>query len=149
MGPLWGVVLWFSWWGSCACTNSPIQKSTTESTSMVSPSMPKIICVQQTYDGLSRASSHYTVPKNCVQAGHDVQANSQAKFTHQRYWKGCHFAILQKFGTSIGVGSLFSLILTLVEHVHHHQLRAHHPQSLGWLTQPVLGQSVCAALMVS
>ena len=54
-----------------------IQKSTKESTSMVSPPMPKIVCVWQTCDGSVRVSSRCGLHKNCVQARHDVQANAQ------------------------------------------------------------------------
>ena len=40
--------------------------------------MPEIVCVWQISDGSSRVIAHCTLPKNVVQAYHEVQAGVQA-----------------------------------------------------------------------
>ena len=80
MGPPWGVVFFFQW-GSCAQAEyplvySPIQKSIIESTSMVSPSMPGIICVGKICGGSNSVFSHWIPHKNVVHAWHDVKADA-------------------------------------------------------------------------
>ena len=79
-GPLWGVILWFYWWGSCTRTKYPLVYSPHPKIDLrvnISgiPPMPK---VWQTCDGLSRVSSNCTPHEHFVQAQHDVQANTQA-----------------------------------------------------------------------
>ena len=39
--------------------------------------MPEIVCIWQICDGLSRVTSHCTLPKNVVQSYHEVQTGVQ------------------------------------------------------------------------
>ena len=58
----------------------PIQKSTLKSTLMVSPSVPKIVCVWQTCDGSSRLTSHCSPNENCV--WHDMMCRQMHRSIH-------------------------------------------------------------------
>ena len=114
MEPLWEV-LWLPWWGSWTWTkyplvHSPIQKSTIELTSAVSPPMPMIICVWQTCDGLSRVLfSLYLLKTVCR---HDKMYNHMHRPPDQSKILGwvpfCHAAKFQYLN-----GSWFLIFLEI------------------------------------
>ena len=117
-------VLWLPQWGSCTWTkyplvHSPIQKSTIESTLVVSPSMPGIICVWQTCDGSSRVLfTLYLTRKLCADTTR-CTGSCTGQPTNLRYQEGCHFATLQNSGILMGVGSSFFLSFAIVKQMHH------------------------------
>ena len=115
MEPLWEV-LWLSQWGSWACTkyplvHSPIQKSTIESTSVVSPPMPRIICVWQTCAGSCRVLFTLYLSQKPV-CSHDMMYRQMHRPTHQSKVPGrvsfCNTAKFQYLN-----GSWFLIFLEL------------------------------------
>ena len=87
---------------------TPLQRSTIESSSVVSPPMSGIVCVWKTFDGLSRVFfTLYLSWKLC--AG---MTRCTGRYTGQptnlRYWEGCNVAMLQNSCISMGVCFSFS-----------------------------------------
>ena len=103
-----------------------IQKSTIESTSMVSPSMSEIICVRQIYGGLNSVFTLYSPWKHSTgMKWCEGRCTGQPKY--QRHQEGCNFAIIQNSNTSMVVDSSLFSSFALVEQKCHHQLGALHP----------------------
>ena len=96
---------------------SPSKNPFLESTSVVSPPMPEIVCAWQTCDGSSRVLfTLYHSQKLC--AGRTrCTGRCTVQPTNLRYQEGCHFATLQNCGISMGVSFLFSLRSAIVEQV--------------------------------
>ena len=154
MEPLWGV-LWLSWcanytqYFNILWSTHPIQKSTIESTSVVSPPMPEIVCVWQTCDGLSRVLfTLYHSWKLCAGTTR-CTGRCTGQPTYLRYQEGCHFATLQNSSISMVVGSSFFLSFAIVEQAWYPQLWVLHLWDLGWSTQLTLGRPIHAVLVLS
>ena len=83
----------------------PIQESTIESPSVVSPPMPGIICVWETGDGLSRVLfTLYLSWKLCAGMTR-CTGRCKGQPINLRYWEGCHVTMLQNSGILMGVHS--------------------------------------------
>ena len=98
---------------------TPTQKSTIESTLVVSIPMPRIIWVWQTCDGLSRVLFTLYLLWKLYAGMTRCTGRCTGQTTSLRYQEGCHFAMQQNSGVVMGVSSSFFWNFILVEQVHH------------------------------
>ena len=132
----------------CPLVHSPIQKSTTETTSMKSPSMLEIVGVWQIYDVSSGVSSHCTLPKSIVRPTVRCRQVWRPSYILKALGRG-YFHCSVKF--QYLHGSLFLIVhaLCLSGAGWSWSAWVHHSPCLRWLTWSALGQPVHADLVVS
>ena len=129
--PLWRADLFISPGGATALgpnilwSTPPIQKSTIETASMASPSMPEVVCVWQIYDDSSSVFTLYSSGK-CCKAYHKVQTCVQTIPHIKGTRRGVTSLECKNSSTSMGVGSLLCMHFTLVEQAGPGQPGIHH-----------------------